>query len=96
MAVGLLWATVNAHVAGLVSDRLLGPAIAVVLGGATLGMVVGTPAARLLADLAGWRSAFAAVALMAAVVAVLVAAAAVAPERRSPTIERPAHCSRCC
>src|SRR5918993_377676 len=32
LAVGLLWATVNAHVADMVSDRLLGPAIAVVLG----------------------------------------------------------------
>ena len=58
-AVGLLWATVNAYVADLVSDRLLGTAVAVVLGGATLGMVVGTPVARLITDLAGWRTAFA-------------------------------------
>jgi DHA1 family inner membrane transport protein len=72
VAVGLLWATVNAHVADLVSDRLLGPAIAVVLGGATLGLVVGTPVARLVADLAGWRSAFVAVAVVTAVVALLV------------------------
>lgn len=71
-AVGLLWATVNAHVADLVSDRLLGPAIAVVLGGATLGMVVGTPAARLVADLVGWRASFGAVAVLATVLAVLV------------------------
>jgi DHA1 family inner membrane transport protein len=72
MAVGLLWATVNAHVADLVSDRLLGPAIAVVLGGATLGMVVGTPVARLLADLAGWRTAFFALSAVGAVIALLV------------------------
>jgi DHA1 family inner membrane transport protein len=72
VAVGLLWATVNAHVADLVSDRLLGAAIAVVLGGATLGMVVGAPVARMVADLAGWRSAFLAVAVGAALVAVLV------------------------
>lgn len=71
-AVGLLWATINAHVAGLVSERMLGRAIAVVLGGATLGMVVGTPAARLVADLAGWRTAFLAVAVTAGLVAVLV------------------------
>lgn len=57
-AVGLLWATVNAHVADLVPDRLLGRATAVVLGGATFGMVLGTPIGRLVADAAGWRAAF--------------------------------------
>ena len=71
-AVGLLWATVNAYVADLVSDRLLGTAVAVVLGGATLGMVVGTPVARLITDLAGWRTAFAGLAAVGLVVAVLV------------------------
>lgn len=71
-AVGLLWATVNAHVADLVSDRLLGPAIAVVLGGATLGMVIGTPVARLVSDHVGWRTAFVTVSLAMAVVALLV------------------------
>lgn len=92
VAVGLLWATVNAHVADLVSDRLLGPAIAVVLGGATLGVVVGTPAARLVADFIGWRSAFAAVALVVAVVAVcahtLVARAAFVPDEPPPANRR--------
>lgn len=71
-AVGLLWATANAHVAVLVPEQLLGRAIAVVLGGATLGMVVGTPAARLVADLASWRVAFAVLAVAAVVIAVLV------------------------
>ncbi|MFD7309833.1 MFS transporter [Promicromonospora sp. NPDC059942] len=78
-AVGLLWATTNAHVADLVPDRLLGRAIAVVLGGATLGMVVGTPLARLVADAAGWRAAFwalAALSLLAAVAVRLVVARA--------------------
>ncbi|MDQ6526067.1 MFS transporter [Nocardioides sp. LHD-245] len=57
-AVGLLWSTVNAHVADLVPDRLLGRATSVVLGGATLGMVLGTPVGRLVADLVGWRASF--------------------------------------
>ncbi|WP_435768538.1 MFS transporter [Nocardioides sp. SYSU DS0651] len=57
-SVGLLWATVNAHVADLVPDHLLGRATAVVLGGATLGMVLGTPVGRFVADLAGWRASF--------------------------------------
>jgi predicted MFS family arabinose efflux permease len=81
-AVGLLWATTNAHVADLVPDRLLGRAVAVVLGGATLGMVVGTPLARLVADAAGWRAAFWALAvlgLLAAVAVRLVVARAAAP-----------------
>lgn len=71
-AVGLLWATTNAHVADLVSDRLLGRAVAVVLGGATLGMVVGTPLARLVADAAGWRAAFGALAVLGVLGAVAV------------------------
>ncbi|MFT4289390.1 MFS transporter [Nocardioides sp.] len=71
-AVGLLWSTLNAQVADLVSDRLLGPAIAVVLGGATLGMVLGTPLARVVADVAGWRTAFVVLAGLGLVVAVLV------------------------
>jgi DHA1 family inner membrane transport protein len=85
-AVGLLWATTNAHVADLVPDRLLGRAVAVVLGGATLGMVVGTPLARLVADAAGWRAAFGALAVLgvlgAVAVRLVVARAAVpaAPE----------------
>ncbi|WP_285105088.1 MFS transporter [Promicromonospora sp. MEB111] len=82
-AVGLLWATTNAHVADLVTDRLLGRAIAVVLGGATLGMVVGTPLARLVADAAGWRAAFwalAALSLLAAVAVRLVVARAAGPD----------------
>ncbi|MFD2796200.1 MFS transporter [Promicromonospora vindobonensis] len=82
-AVGLLWATTNAHVADLVSDRLLGRAVAVVLGGATLGMVVGTPLARLVADAAGWRAAFWALAvlgLLGAVAVRLVVARATPPD----------------
>lgn len=79
LAVGLLWATVNAHVADLVTDRLLGSAVAVVLGGATLGLVIGTPLARLVADLAGWRTAFLALAAIGVVVAVLVRAVVARP-----------------
>ncbi|WGX94376.1 MFS transporter [Nocardioides sp. L-11A] len=71
-AVGLLWSTVNAHVADLVPDRLLGRATSVVLGGATLGMVLGTPVGRLVADLVGWRASFAVLAGASLVAATLV------------------------
>ncbi|GAA3542570.1 MFS transporter [Nocardioides daeguensis] len=87
-AVGLLWSTVNAHVADLVPDRLLGRATSVVLGGATLGMVLGTPAARLVADLAGWRAAFGVLAGGSLVAAVLVLR--VVPTTRAvPNDQRP-------
>ena len=82
-AVGLLWASANAHVADLVPDRQLARAVAVVLGGATLGMVLGTPLASLVTRAMGWRAAFAGLAAVTLLVAVLVrtvvAAAAVAP-----------------
>lgn len=71
-SVGLLWSTVNAHVADLVPDRLLGRATSVVLGGATLGLVLGTPAGRIVADLAGWRASFAVLAVASLVMALLV------------------------
>ncbi len=71
-AVGLLWSTVNAHVADLVPDRQLARATAIVLGGGTLGLVVGTPVGRFVADLAGWRASFWLLAGLGLVVAWLV------------------------
>lgn len=73
-AVGLLWATVNAFVADLVPDRLLGRAIGIVLGGGTLGMVIGTPLGRLLADASDWRIAFAVLGALLALAAIAVRA----------------------
>ncbi|HKX67108.1 MAG TPA: MFS transporter [Intrasporangium sp.] len=78
-AVGLLWATANAHVADLVPEALLGRAVAMVLMGATLGMVIGTPLARVVADVTSWRVAF--VVLAASAVAVALVVRAVVPSR---------------
>lgn len=72
LAVGLLWATTNAVTADLVADRHLARAVAVVLGGATLGMVFGLPAGSLVADAVGWRAAFSGLAGLALVAGVLV------------------------
>jgi predicted MFS family arabinose efflux permease len=69
---GLLWATVNAHTAAIVSERLLARAVAVVLSGATLGIVLGVPAANLAARALDWRAAFLAVGVAGAVVALAV------------------------
>lgn len=93
-ACGLLWSAVNAHVADLVDERLLARAIAVVLGGATLGMVIGAPLASLVARLASWRVAFGVLAGLTVVAAVLVrtvvagrpAAAVAASEATSPAV----------
>ncbi|UOE42921.1 MFS transporter [Agromyces larvae] len=72
LAVGLLWATSNAHTADLVADRDLGRAVSVVLGGATLGTVLGTPVGAVVADAIGWRAAFGGLAVAASIAAVLV------------------------
>ena len=79
LSVGLLWATTNAHSADLVADRDLARAVAVVLGGATLGTVIGTPIASLVAQGAGWRAAFWGLAVAALVAAVLVRTVVVRP-----------------
>ena len=79
LSVGLLWATTNAYSADLVADRDLARAVAVVLGGATLGTVIGTPIASLVAQGAGWRAAFWGLAVAALVAAVLVRTVVVRP-----------------
>lgn len=82
-ACGLLWATVNAHTAALVSERLLARAVTIVIGGATLGTVLGVPAANLVARGLDWRAAFVAVAgaALVAAAAVRVLVPSVATER---------------
>lgn len=89
-ACGLLWASVNAHVAAIVPDARLARAVSVVLVGATLGTVLGVPAANLAADVADWRAGFWAVAAVGAAVAVTVRVVVV-PElpdaRPAPTAE---------
>lgn len=84
-ACGLLWASVNAHVAAIVPDARLPRAVSVVLVGATLGTVLGVPAANLAADVADWRAGFWAVAALGALVAAAVRLAVVPelPDARS-------------
>jgi predicted MFS family arabinose efflux permease len=84
-ACGLLWATVNAHSAALVPPERLARAVAVVLGGATLGTVLGVPAASAAADVWGWRAGFAGV----AVASVLAAVAVLTRVRPAPAADRP-------
>lgn len=74
LSVGLLWATTNAFTADLVADHHLARAVAVVLGGATLGMVLGIPAGNVVAQAIGWRASFGGLAALALLAAALVAA----------------------
>lgn len=74
-ATGLLWASVNAHLADVVPGDRLARAVAVMLGGATLGMVLAVPVANAVASAWGWRTTFAALTVLAVVAAALVARA---------------------
>ncbi|UCI17907.1 MFS transporter [Mesorhizobium sp. B2-1-8] len=70
-AVGAFWSY-----SADVGRRLVAPqdgnlAVAIILGGISIGTVVGVPLGALLGDLAGWRFAFASVVAIGAVVAVL-------------------------
>ncbi|WP_199423265.1 MFS transporter [Actinotalea solisilvae] len=69
---GLLWAVVNAHTAAVAGERHLARAVAVVLGGATLGTVVGVPAVNVVARVADWRIGFVALGVAAAALAVAI------------------------
>ncbi|NUU16537.1 MFS transporter [Cellulomonas humilata] len=71
---GLLWATVNAHVADLVPSHSLATGVSVVLGGATLGTVIGVPLASFVAQGWDWRVAFGTLAVLGGVAAALVRA----------------------
>lgn len=58
VSVGGLWAVAPSLALRLVAERDVPRATAVVLGGISLGTVVGLPAGTLLGGLAGWRTAF--------------------------------------
>ena len=88
-ATGLLWASVNAHLADVVPEDRLARAVAVMLGGAILGMVLAVPVANAVASTWGWRTTFAAVAVLAAVAAVLVARARTTATAVAPAADEP-------
>ncbi|WP_240665797.1 MFS transporter [Agromyces sp. LHK192] len=72
LAHGVFWAVVAATASRLVPERRIGRAVAVVLGGGTLAMVLGVPATTMLGQAIGWRLAFLAVAALTLVGAVAV------------------------
>ncbi|WP_353807277.1 MFS transporter [Agromyces sp. SYSU T00194] len=74
LAHGVFWALVAAYAARLVPRELVGRAVAVVLGGGTVALVLGVPLATSLGQAAGWRTAFLLVGVLTALGAVLVRA----------------------
>lgn len=72
IAHGLFWALVAAYAARLVPEQQIGRAISVTLGGGTLALVAGVPAAAVLGQLIGWRPVFAIVGALTLVGGALV------------------------
>lgn len=58
LAHGVFWSIVAAEASRLVPERLIGRAVSIVLGGGTLAIVLGVPAATMLGQALGWRTAF--------------------------------------
>ncbi|MEV0173667.1 MFS transporter [Streptomyces sp. NPDC050803] len=66
---GVLWAMLAGYAARMVPVERRGRAIAVVLAGITLALALGVPAGTWLAEVVGWRAAFAVLAALAVVLA---------------------------
>lgn len=67
ISVGGFWAIAGGLALRLVPEHHIGRATAVIFGGVSTASVLGVPAGTLLGDLSGWRTAFAAVGVLALV-----------------------------
>jgi predicted MFS family arabinose efflux permease len=74
VAHGVFWAIVGAYPARIVADAQIGRAVSVVLGGGTIALIAGVPLATALGQAVGWRAAFAVVAALTLLGALLVRA----------------------
>ncbi len=72
LAHGLFWAVVGAYATHLVPRHQVGRAIAITGGGGTAAFVLGVPLGTALGHAFGWRLAFASIAVVMVVLAVLV------------------------
>jgi predicted MFS family arabinose efflux permease len=69
LANGMLWSMLAGYAAGIVPGQQRGRAVAVTLSGITVTLCAGVPGAAWLAGWVGWRLAFAAVGVLAALMA---------------------------
>lgn len=72
LAHGLFWAVVGAYAAHLVPKPQIGRAVAITSGGGTAAFVLGVPVGTALGHALGWRLAFASIAVVMVVLAILV------------------------
>jgi predicted MFS family arabinose efflux permease len=72
LALPVFWSVASATAAQLVPPERAGRAMAAVFTGITVATVIGVPVGTLIAALAGWRLAFAAIAVLCAATAVLM------------------------
>lgn len=70
---GLIWSMVGGYAAAIVPEELRGRALAIALGGASVGFTLGVPLSSAVGALVGWRVAFAAVAAIGVIGLVAVA-----------------------
>ena len=73
LAQALFWSLVIPTAASLFPTGMTGRAVAWILGGGSMAVVLGVPAGTWLGQLAGWRAAFVGVGVLAAVVSVPIA-----------------------
>ena len=92
VSIGGFWAVAAGLGVRLVPERSVGRATSIILAGVSVASVLGVPAATFLSSYAGWRTAFAAMGLVA--LALLALLATTLPRCRphpSPTLGSPAH-----
>ncbi|MFC3980361.1 MULTISPECIES: MFS transporter [Streptosporangium] len=75
VAAGLVWALLAGYAGHLAPARLRGKAIAVVMTGIPLALSLGVPAGTFLGGFLGWRAAFSAITVIAAVLLAWIAVA---------------------
>ncbi len=73
VCIGGIWAVAGGLAGRLVRPESVGLATAVIFGGVAVASVLGVPLGALIGDLAGWRSAFGAMAALSATVLLLAA-----------------------
>ncbi len=73
LVTGLIWSMVGGYAAALVPAAQRGRALAIALGGGSVGFAVGVPASTALGTLVGWRASFVVVAVIGGLVLVFAA-----------------------
>lgn len=84
LAHGLFWAIANPYVSLLVAPRQLARAVSVTTGGGSAAFILGVPFTAAIGHAVGWRWAFATMALLIVVFAVLTAVLLPAVDHRVP------------